>query len=186
MDVGSLIEIITNENRRLLAQIKAPSVFRFMESLDRAKRIFCGAQGRSGNVLRCFCMRLMHLGFESYCAGETTTPRLAEKDLLVVLSGSGDTPWTVEIAKRARELGVDTFGIIGREDSSLGKHLDDFLVIPGGAKAKGSEGASWSVQPAGSLFEQSAFLLLEAVVLALFEMQGSDRQALLSRHTNLE
>jgi 6-phospho-3-hexuloisomerase len=186
MDVARLTKAIADENLRLLARVKGEQVLRFVECLDRAKRIFCGAQGRSGNILRCFCMRLMHLGYESYFVGETITPRIGKKDLSVVVSGSGDTPCTIEMAKKARQQGASSYGIIGVEDSPLGRTLDDYVVLPGGAKPEGAKEDACSAQPAGSLFEQTAFLLLEAIVLELYERQGSDRGALLERHTNLE
>jgi len=186
MDVARLTQIIVDENTRLLAQVEAEQVLRFAECLERAKRVFCGAQGRSGNILRCFCIRLMHLGYEGYFAGETITPRMGKNDMIVVLSGSGETRCTVEMARMARLQGANSLGIIGVEDSSLGEALDNFVVLPGGAKTRRPQEEPLSVQPAGSLFEQTAFLLLETIVLELYERQGSDRGALLERHTNLE
>lgn len=186
MDVVRLTKAMADENLKLLGRVKGEQVLRFVECLDKAKRIFCGAQGRSGNILRCFCMRLMHLGYESYFVGETVTPRIGNGDLVVVLSGSGDTICTVEMAKMARSQRASSWGIIGVEDSPLGKTLDGFVVLPGGTKLRGTQGESLSVQPAGSLFEQAAFFLLEAIVLELYDRQGSDLDALLDRHTNLE
>jgi len=186
VDVVSLTRVIADENSRLLGKVEVEQVLRFAECLDRAKRVFCGAQGRSGNILRCFCMRLMHLGYESYFVGETITPRIKEKDLLVVLSGSGGTPSTVEMARTAKQQGAHSCGIIGVEDSPLGRSLDDFVLLPEGGKRIKPRAESWSVQPAGSLFEQAAFLLLESIALGLYERQGSDRGVLLERHTNLE
>jgi 6-phospho-3-hexuloisomerase len=186
MDVARLIQTIVDENAGLLEHVDAWQVLRVAQGLERAKRVFCGAQGRSGNILRCFCMRLMHLGYESYFAGETITPRMERKDMLVVLSGSGETRCTVEMARTAGLQDATSFGIIGVEASSLGRALDNFVVLPGGAKGEGPQEGSRSVQPAGSLFEQAAFLLLEAIVLELYERQGRDGGALLARHTNLE
>ena len=186
MDVIRLAKTITDENLKLLSKVKGEQVLRFVQVLDEAKRIFCGAQGRSANILRCFCMRLMHLGYESYFVGETVTPRIGKGDLAVFLSGSGDTLWTVETAKTARNQGAGSWGIIGVEDSPLGKTLDGFVLLPGGTKRSRGSGKPLSIQPAGSLFEQAAFLVLEAIVLELYERQGSDLDALLGRHTNLE
>jgi 6-phospho-3-hexuloisomerase len=128
----------------------------------------------------------MHLGYESYFVGETVTPRIGKGDLVVVLSGSGDTICTVEMAKTARRQKASSWGIVGVEDSPLGKALDGYVVLPGGSKRGGAPDDSLSVQPAGSLFEQAAFFLLEAIVLELYGRQGSDLDALLERHTNLE
>jgi 6-phospho-3-hexuloisomerase len=186
MDVARLTQIILHENTGLLSQIDTEQIRFFTESLEKAKRVFCGAQGRSGNILRCFCMRLMHLGYESYFAGETITPRIGKQDMVVVLSGSGETRCTVDMASMARLEGVNSFGIVGVEASSLAETLDHVVFLPGGAKTRRPQEAGCSVQPAGSLFEQAAFLLLEAIVLELYQRQGSNGGALLERHTNLE
>jgi 6-phospho-3-hexuloisomerase len=186
MDVAKLTKIIADENLKLLGRVASDQVSLFAEYLDKAKRIFCAAQGRSGNILRCFCMRLMHLGYESYFVGETVTPRISKGDLVVVLSGSGNTICTVEMAKMARSQSANSWGILGVEDSPLGENLDGFVVLPGGTKLAGAREESVSVQPAGSLFEQAAFFLLEAIILELYDRQGNDLGALLERHTNLE
>ncbi|MBW2109453.1 MAG: SIS domain-containing protein, partial [Deltaproteobacteria bacterium] len=144
------------------------------------------AQGRSGNILRCFCMRLMHLGYESYFVGDTITPPVGPGDVAFLLSGTGATRFTVETARIARKHGARTCGIVGTNDSALEKALDTIVMVPGGSRADGTRGEAWSVQPAGSVFEQAAFLLLEAIVLELYRRQGSDTKALLDRHANLE
>lgn len=185
MDLAKLTKTVSDENLKLLARLDAGQVMRFVKTLQDAKRVFCGAQGRSGNILRCFCVRLMHLGYESYLVGETITPSIGKEDMAVVLSGSGHTTFTVELAKIARQQGATTCGIIGVRGSPLEKNLDAHIVLPGGSKLAKNEDLR-SVQPPGSLFEQAAFLLLEAIVLELYQSQGSDRKTLLARHTNLE
>ena len=59
--------------------------------------------GRSGLVAKAFAMRLMHLGFTAYVVGETITPAMRPKDLLVIFSGSGRTKTIADIAETARE-----------------------------------------------------------------------------------
>lgn len=186
MDIAKLTNAILDENLALLANADAERVVRFVQDLQEAKRVFCSAQGRSGNVLRCFCMRLMHLGYEAYVVGETVTPPIGLGDVAVVVSGTGATRLTVETARMAREHGAKTCGIVGVKGSALEKELDTVLILPGGSRLDGVGGAGASVQPSGSLFEQAAFLLLEAIVLALYQRQGSDRNRLLDRHANLE
>ncbi|MGZ4892148.1 MAG: SIS domain-containing protein, partial [Halobacteriota archaeon] len=55
------------------------------------KRLFVMGAGRSGLVVKGFAMRLMHLGFNVYVVGETVTPAVETDDLLIVISGSGET-----------------------------------------------------------------------------------------------
>jgi 6-phospho-3-hexuloisomerase len=130
-------------------------------------------------------MRLMHLGYRAHFAGETITPGIGKGDILVVLSGSGETTLTQELVKLARQHGAITYGVIGVKDSPVGAVLDHAICLPRGSKGSYPEG-SGSIQPPGSLFEQAAFVLLESIVLGLYKEQGSDYSALLGRHANLE
>ena len=185
MDIKGLIEAVTKETEAVLKGVSEDSVGPFVQGLDRAKRIFCAAHGRSGYVLRCFCMRLMHLGYGAFFAGETITPGITKEDVLVVCSGSGQTMWTYQWVRLASQLGASTYGVVGVEDSPIGRALDYSVFLPAGSKRDHPQDLK-SIQPPGSLFEQAAFLLLETILLELYQGQGSDPGPLLDRHTNLE
>ena len=185
MNAQSLGQAILHENQKLLAKVSREDVDHLIEEVDRAGRIFCAAQGRSGYILRCFCMRLAQFGYRAFFVGETITPGIGRGDMLIVLSGSGQTPLTQEWVRVARERGATTFGIIGVEDSPIGRAIDHSLSLPAGSKLGFSREAH-SIQPPGSLFEQAAFVLLETIVLALYQRHGSDPRTILDRHANLE
>jgi 6-phospho-3-hexuloisomerase len=176
---------ILAENRNLLDRVSKEKVDDLIEQIDKASRIFCAAQGRSGYVLRCFCMRLMQLGYPAFFVGETITPRIEKGDMLIVLSASGQTAFTQEWIRLARQRGATTLGVIGVEDSPIGKALDYSLSLPAGSKVRSSK-EFCSIQPPGSLFEQAAFVLLETIVLELYQRQGSDPRTILELHANLE
>jgi 6-phospho-3-hexuloisomerase len=127
----------------------------------------------------------MQLGYSAFFAGETITPGIRAEDILFVLSGSGRTPLTLEWIKLAREQGATPLGIVGDKDSPIGRALDHSLSLPAGSRLDAARGPD-SIQPPGSLFEQAAFALLETVVLALYQKQGSDPHTILDRHANLE
>jgi 6-phospho-3-hexuloisomerase len=181
----ALGESILDENRNLLKGVSKEQVYDLIEGIDKAGRIFCTAQGRSGYILRCFCMRLMQFGYQAFFVGETITPRIDKGDLLIVLSGSGQTTFTQEWIRVSRRNGATTFGVIGVEGSPIGKALDYSLVLPAGSKQESSKEV-YSIQPPGSLFEQAAFVLLETIALALYQKQGADPRTILERHANLE
>jgi 6-phospho-3-hexuloisomerase len=168
LKINERVDAILDENRRLLQNLDKEAVKEFVHRVLTARSVFCSAQGRSGFILRCFCMRLMHLGSNVHFCGETVTPALGREDLLVVLSGSGETASTLEAVKDAKEREAYTFGILGNLDSSIGSLVDGSILLPGTTKLC-LESEPQSVQMAGSLFEQSSFLLLEAVVLALYQ-----------------
>jgi 6-phospho-3-hexuloisomerase len=176
---------IFGENRLLLQKLKSTAVDHFVQSLRGARAVFFSAQGRAGCVLRCFCMRLMHLGYQVYFCGDTNTPAITREDLLVVLSGSGETSWTIEAVRSAKKCHARTYGILGNPDSRIGRLVDRSIHLPGTTKLC-REGEPPSLQMAGSLFEQSAFLLLEAVVLGLWQEEEGEMGDLLSRHAVIE
>jgi 6-phospho-3-hexuloisomerase len=180
-----MIEIILEENRCLMKHITGKAAKDFIQSIRNAKSIFFSAQGRAGFILRCFCMRLMHLGYSVYFCGETVTPAITGNDLLIVLSGSGETPSTLEAVKLAKQHKAETYGILGNIESRIALQVDHSLHLPGTTKLC-RDGEPESTQMAGSLFEQSAFLFLEAVVLKIYQTQKKDVGSVSSRHAVIE
>jgi 6-phospho-3-hexuloisomerase len=179
------LETIFKENLSLVKHISEKDAEEFIQRIRDAECIFFCAQGRSGFILRCFCMRLMHLGYRVYFCGETITPAITGKDLLIVLSGSGETPSTVEAVRRAKQHFADTYGILGNIQSSIGSLVDRSLHIPGTTKLSRADEPE-SSQMAGSLFEQSAFLFLEAVVLKIYQTRKKHIGSVSSRHAVIE
>ncbi len=173
------------ENRSLAQNISDEAAEDFIQRILNAESIFFSAQGRSGFILRCFCMRLMHLGYSVYFCGETVTPAITRNDLLVVLSGSGETPSTLEAVKSAKQHHIETFGILGNMESKIASLVDKSLHIPGTTKLC-RDGEPNSLQMAGSLFEQSAFLFFEAMISKLYQTQKKDVGRVSSRHAIIE
>ncbi|RLJ00988.1 MAG: hypothetical protein DRP08_06100 [Candidatus Aenigmatarchaeota archaeon] len=186
MNTQELCKAIIDENLKLLKHVQTQEVEVLIRGLDQAENIFCAAQGRSGYILRCFCMRLAHLGCQAYFAGETVTPRIKSGDILVVLSGSGRTAYTVELIKMAKQTRAATYGVIGTKDSPMGRNLDHAVFLPVPSRNNKSPSENPSIQSLDSLFEQAAFILLESILLEFFQKQGSNQAVLLERHTNLE
>ena len=174
------------EINQVLSRVPAGAAESLIAALEQAPRIFGFGAGRSGFVLRSFCMRLMQLGYQVYYVGETTTPRLQAGDLLVVISGSGETPHTLGLVQQARQRQAFTVALTAHRSSSLGQLVDLVVLIPGTTKLTLAEEED-SHQCPGSLFEQAAFLFLEAVVLLLFHRRwGRDKAQVLARHADLE
>jgi len=158
----------------------------FLKELEHAPRIFGCAVGRSGFILRGFLMRLMHLGFTVYVVGETITPRLQPGDLLMVISGSGETAQPREVLRRANGAGARTLAVTADRTSTIAREAHVVIHIPGTTKLTLAQEPE-SMQCPGSLFEQACFLFLEGVVLILFkERLNHNRQAMLDRHADVE
>jgi 6-phospho-3-hexuloisomerase len=143
---------------------------------DRGRRWFCLGQGRSGLVAQMAAMRLMHIGFDAHAVGEATSPSIGSGDGLLVFSGSGETPVTIHLARLAVRFRAHLLAVTGRADSTLGGLADAVIEAP----------TAETRQFGGTLFEQSALLLFDAVVL---DVTSGDPQAyavMHARHTNLQ
>lgn len=179
------LDLILEENHRLLHNLGNEMVGDLCDSITKARSIFFAAQGRSGFILRCFCMRLMHMGLRVFFCGETISPAISGDDLLIVLSGSGETPWTLEAVKTAKRRQAVAYGILGNSDSSIASLVDCTIYLPGTTKL-GRDIEPPSVQMGGSLFEQSAFLFLETVVLIFFEKRKKEIGNFSTQHAIIE
>jgi 6-phospho-3-hexuloisomerase len=184
-DIRKALETILEENRRLLEIISNEAAEDFIQRIMAAKSIFFSAQGRSGFILRCFCMRLMHLGFLVYFCGETITPAIDREDLLVVLSGSGETSSTIESVKIAKKKNATTYGILGNMESGTALLVDKSIHLPGTTKLCRDHEPE-SSQMAGALFEQSAFLFFEAMIQCLFHERKEAVGRVSPRHAVIE
>ena len=179
------LERILQENHGLLQGLSDKEVEDFIQRILGARAIFFCAQGRSGFILRCFCMRLMHLGYKVYFCGETITPAIEPGDMLVVLSGSGETPSTLEAVKATKRRKAFTFAIVGNIESRIASVVDRYIHLPGTTKLR-RDSEPQSLQMAGSLFEQAAFIFLEAIILTLHQEQLAGSDSFSARHTVIE
>lgn len=151
---------------------------KFIDFIERAKRVFLIGIGRSGLVARAFAMRLMHLGYEAFVMGETITPRIESRDLLIAISGSGETGYVVAVAKKAKEIGAKVVAITSSENSTLSR-LSDFSIV---LKSKFGEEAK-KVAPMGTLFEVMALLFLDGTIAEIMEEKNLREEDLAKRHT---
>lgn len=177
---------VVKELDRTLANISADEAERLVEKIATSKKILVAGAGRSGLAMKAFAMRLAHMGFEAYVVGETVTPNFEEADLLLIGSGSGETGSLVSMAGKAKKIGGSVALITILPESSIGKLADLSVKIPAPTpKASGAE--AWiSIQPMGSLFEQSLLIFLDIIILKLMEQMANDSANMFKRHANLE
>ncbi|MEM2288993.1 MAG: 6-phospho-3-hexuloisomerase [Candidatus Hadarchaeales archaeon] len=186
-------EILANLERTK-CELDRGQVESFIQCLLRAKRVFALGAGRSGLVARAFAMRIMHLGLNVYVVGETITPSLQPEDVLVAVSGSGETDLVVGAASIAKRAGAKIAAVTSFPDSRLGRLADVVVVLPGRAKTETiSEyverelaGEHASLAPLGTLFEISAMVFLDGVIAALMHLLKKNEQDLLKRHANVQ
>jgi 6-phospho-3-hexuloisomerase len=135
-------------------------------------------------------MRLMHLGKTVYVVNETTTPGITAGDLLILGSGSGKTSGLLTIGEQARRQGAKTLLFTADETSPLAVLADHLVLIPApliedGEEEEGNHGRT-SVQPLGTLFEQSLLILCDSLVSRLMQRNGVSAAQMFERHANLQ
>ncbi len=160
---------------------------------QRKTRIFVMGAGRSGLVVRGFAMRLMHLGFNVYVVGETVTPAVEEGDLLVVISGSGETKSINEMSALAKAKGTRLASVTSNSESTLATISDTVVVIKGRTKMSGMDfmerqvvGSHISFAPLGTMFEITTRVFLDGIIAALMEITKKSEEDMKKKHATLE
>ncbi|GGI17843.1 6-phospho-3-hexuloisomerase [Gottfriedia solisilvae] len=166
-------------------QIPDDAAEKLVDAIVQSNKIFVAGAGRSGFMVKSFAMRMMHMNLDSYVVGETITPNLEKGDMLIIGSGSGETKSLISIAQKAKSLGGVVVLVSIFPESSIGKLADITITLPGSPKDK-SKNHYQTIQPMGSLFEQTLLLLLDAVILRYMEKMGLDSQTMYGKHANLE
>lgn len=176
-------EEILKELETAVSAVKEEELLALADGLQKAEKIFCDGLGRSGLVCRAFAMRLMHLGMQSCCVGDTVTTAIGEKDLLLLCSGSGESKALISHAGKARDKGAKIALITGNPESTLSRMADIRILIPAPKK---EEAGTASVLPMGTLFEGTAALIFENLVLELMKQRNETTKTMFLRHANLE
>ena len=186
MRYDELQKQILTELDRTLSGIDSGSMDILQNLILSAKRVYIAGAGRSGLMARGFAMRLMHMGITAYVVGEIITPAIGKGDLLLIASGSGETASLVSMAKKARSLGAKLALVTIFPESTIGKMADASLKIPAPTPKSSLENSAASIQPMGSLFEQSLMLTLDTLVMMLMEKLNLTSDEMFKMHANLE
>jgi 6-phospho-3-hexuloisomerase len=179
--------LILEELRESVSRISGEQVNQLIDAIRTAGKVLVVGAGRMGIVLSAFCMRLNHLGFPSFIVGSSSCPPIGEQDLLLVASSSGETPTIREIVHKARELRARIAVITAAPRSTIATMATLVVHIQAPSSiAAAAHDPLLSRQPMKTLFEQTLFLSLEAMVLTLMQQTGQTASVLARRHANLE
>ena len=169
---GELLSVINSTFDKLQENLKQINLddFKMLEEyIEKANRIFVTGKGRSSFVGMMFATRLLQKGYKVYFISIEMTdliPPIGEGDLLIAISGSGETTEVLTVAKATKESKGTVIAITSWEDSSLGKTADETIKIVGrkrtseesflGREVKGAP------EPPGAYFEILATIVLES------------------------
>ncbi|MBI5680172.1 MAG: SIS domain-containing protein [Methanobacterium sp.] len=141
--------------------------------IDAEKVFICGF-GESELVGKSFASRLSEIRRDVYVVSDTIVPEINEGNILIAISGSGETEPTLTITKKAREIGAKIISITSFNLSPLAQISDLVIEIPGRIKAKTKNyierqvaGEYEPLTPFGTLFEISTRIFLEGIIAEL-------------------
>ncbi|MDD2665968.1 MAG: 6-phospho-3-hexuloisomerase [Methanocellales archaeon] len=173
--------------------LKDDTIKEVIDQLLSAKKIFLLGVGRSGLVGKAFAMRLMHLGFRVFVVGETITPSVEKGDLLVVISGSGETQSVVDLAQIGKDLGAKIILVTSNPNSTAASYADILITLGKRVKTDDMDylerqvrGAHRSLAPLGTLFEITSMVFLDGIIAALMEITKKGEGDLKLKHATLE
>lgn len=176
---------VIDELKRTANLTKDEEAEQLLDAMTRAHKIFVAGTGRSGFMGKSFAMRLMHMNLEVYVVGETVTPSIEKNDLLIIGSGSGETKSLLAMAEEANSIGATVAVVTTSTESSIGSLANISVKIPAKAKAD-NEGKHDTIQPMGSLFEQSLLLFYDSLILKLMKNKELEGSSMYTQHANLE
>ncbi|KHD85455.1 6-phospho-3-hexuloisomerase [Heyndrickxia ginsengihumi] len=185
MHITQYLEEIITELKRSVSLISDKEAEELVNKILSSRKIFVAGAGRSGFMARSFAMRMMHMGISAYVVGETVTPSFEEDDLFIIGSGSGETKSLVSMAEKAKQIGGTIAAVTIFPDSSIGQLADITIKLPGSPKDQ-TKGDFQTIQPMGSLFEQTLLLFYDAVILRFMERKELDSNKMYGKHANLE
>lgn len=140
------------------------------------RRWFFSGQGRSGLSAQMAAMRFMHIGRTVHFVGEVSAPSVRNGDGLLLVSGSGETPVSLNFARIAKQEGAVVALLTHKPKSPIAAIADVVLTVP----------VERTEQFGGSLFEQSALILLDSVILGMTRRTEGSHETMRYRHTNMQ
>ncbi|NPV54166.1 MAG: 6-phospho-3-hexuloisomerase [Firmicutes bacterium] len=185
MELRKVGSLILQEIGDVLSGLDEAEVDSFIKAILDADKVFVIGVGRVMFMAQAFAKRLRHLGIRSYVVGETTIPPISGNDLLVACSGSGETMTTLNIARLARQHGARIAAITAHKESNLGRIADCVVALRCPTKLHRPDEVK-SVQPMGSLYEQSLLIFFDSVSMKLKERFGITEEQMWAAHANLE
>jgi 6-phospho-3-hexuloisomerase len=105
-----------------------------------------------------------------------------KEDLVVIISGSGETIPAVMTAEIANNLEANVISITAKKKSEIAKFADITLYISAGC----DEEERKRYAPLGTLFEASVWILLDGLIASLLDSKKETEEVMRSRHATLE
>ncbi len=125
-------------------------------------------------------------GADAMTAGIAIKDFLTRSELAVLLAA--DLKIDTYFARKAKSIGARVALITIYPESTIGKLADLVVPIKAVTTKSDEDSGAKSIQPGGSMFEQSLLLFCDAMVIRIIEKKGiaDSNSDLMKRHANLE
>ena len=163
--------------QKSLETIDPKAVEKMVESIILPRKIFLYGVGRSGLIAQAFAVRLVQLGFDVHFIGEMTTPIVNSRDLLIIVSNTGETMSAVQTANIVGIVGAEVVSITSHPNSKLGHASNIVIQISSPDDADKKKNA-----PLGTIFEDAALVFFDSLVPKIMEQTGQNEASLERRH----
>jgi len=178
---NSLREIATHISS-LETSLSKEQLHKLVETLLTHDRVFAYGAGRSGLMIKAFVQRLNHIGIRAFFVGDTFTPSFDKGDILIAISGSGETESTACLTSKAKAMGGRVVVLTAHKESRIATMGDLVVVVPGKTRLVETK----SVAPFTSLFDIAALATLDSIVAELMKKKGVSEELILRLHATLE
>lgn len=128
MDTKQILIQAGNHVAEALAKVDPAQVDAMAKGIAKAKRVFVSGWGRAGNVAGILGMDMSQIGKVVFRVGDNNTPSIHEGDILLVVSGSGNTKTISIIAQEAKDFGAEV-GLISTSEQSIIGEIADYNVV---------------------------------------------------------
>jgi arabinose-5-phosphate isomerase len=143
-DIARRVITIESQALQQLADGLDDSFDRAVETLLNATgRVIISGMGKSGHIARKIAATLASTGTPAHFvhpaeASHGDLGMMAQGDVALVLSNSGETPELADMVAYTRRFGIPLIGVASRPQSTLLKQSDVALVLPAAPEACGS------------------------------------------------
>ena len=186
MDYSELRSIVIAELDDALGRVDEASLTPALDAIDEVSRVFVMGIGREGLASKAFAMRLTHYGKTVHWGWDDTTPNVSAGDLFILASGPGNIPHLHHIAEMVKLTGATLLVLTAYPDSPTAGLADIVLRVPAHTYGADDAGVAPSIQPMGTLFEQSLFVFYDLLYGLIVRRAGVDFADLAARHRNFE
>tara|TARA_R100001509_G_scaffold18619_1_gene9273 strand:- start:2865 stop:3416 length:552 start_codon:yes stop_codon:yes gene_type:complete len=183
MNYAELKTTVMSEINDVLTSVDEKSLDIMCDIIQSSNKIVVAGAGRMGYSIKCFGMRLGHMGYQAWTLGDSTVPQIGKGDLLIVASGSGETETIYNIVLKAKQNRAKVILITTKKESRMASSSDHLVIMNAVSAFTGDRG---TIQPMKTYVEQSLLILLDIMALKLMQESGETNFTMSKRHSLLE